>query len=144
MQILADNPLPSPQVNIDCKTDEHDHASISSQTFNSELTSTSAPTIPPDAPGARNALLGSNYGNSRRSEFSPSNSDPAAKKSESQVKRFYLQSIARRLIDRAEPRHGKISKRTCGCLRRRIDKDQPVGVLYVAATASAHYGNLQA
>jgi hypothetical protein len=107
---------------------------------------------PVDTPGRRetrpvangdSALLVSNYGNSRRSVFSPSRTDQLAKREEAQVKRFYLQSIARELIQNATPQHGKISKRTCGCLRRRVSKEKPVQMLHVAATMSAHYGNLQ-
>lgn len=70
--------------------------------------------------------------------------DLQAAKADAQLKRFYLQTIARTLINGREPQHGKISTRTCSCLRCRISKDKPVEVMHVAATGSAHYGNLQA
>lgn len=96
---------------------------------------------PPLDSGA-NAPLGSDY-------------DISGAREKDRVQRFYLQSVARELLSlmpdapktlnaKGKPsRKGGVSKRTCGCLRRRVSKTEGVRVLHALGTKSAHYGNLQ-
>lgn len=90
-------------------------------------------------------------------EFVPlgSDQDNSVRIAEKRQLRYYLQTVARRLLN-AEPdpertvnakgnlsKKGGVAKGTCGCLRRRVSKESGVTILHAPGTQSAHYGNLQ-